>query len=198
MKRLMLIGLILFAANSQAALVTIDFEELSAPTSPTFTSNGFTFSNTAFLTGPGQGAYAYVEADSAGNQSLKLETSGFCEFNCATSAVKMTRVDGGAFSLLGFDADWECQWAYDCYGIVSGKKADGGTATGLIGSGDWLYLTEVTFFTYGVDPSGNYMGSLLEVDNIVVQAVPIPAAAWLLSAALGCLGLCRRIKTTRK
>jgi hypothetical protein len=189
MKRLMLIGLILFAANSQAAPVTIDFEEVSGG-SANFTSQGFDFRGF----NPDGGSFG-VGADGTGNQILQLSVGGFCSTYCSTASVIMTSLDGGPFSLLSADLSLvTCGIGMQCEIGVYGRMLDGSSAAGAIGSSDWLNLTEVWFSTSGSDPSGTFQQSVLNVDNIVVQAVPIPAAVWLFGTALAGLGFCRRIK----
>jgi hypothetical protein len=188
MKRILLISLFLFAGHSQAAPVTIDFEEITLGSS-NFTSQGFDFR--AFNP---DGGTAGVITDGSGNQSLQLSVSGLCSTYCSTASVIMTSLDGGAFSLLGADLSLvTCGIGMQCEIEVYGRMLDGSSATGAIGSSDWLNLTEVWFSTRGSDPSGTFQQAVLNVDNVVVQAVPIPAAVWLFATALSCLGFFRRI-----
>jgi hypothetical protein len=59
-----------------------------------------------------------------------------------------------------------------------------------VGTGDWLNLRKLTFVAGG-NPFG--VGSATaEIDNIVVSAVPIPAAMWLFGSALAGLGWLKR------
>jgi hypothetical protein len=78
------------------------------------------------------------------------------------------------------------------FGQTSRYKLSGGSATGTIGTGDWLNLEQVIFLATASSAIGIFSPTF-EVDNIVVgAAVPIPAAVWLLGSALASLGWMRR------
>ena len=67
-----------------------------------------------------------------------------------------------------------------------------GFETFVFGSG-WHNLSSVNFTDYTYDNGSSF--GLLAFDNIVVTAVPIPAAVWLFgSGLLGLVGICRRTK----
>jgi hypothetical protein len=189
----------LFAAATQAAPVVIDFEEFNLGDSagggatgnqwPPLQSQGFSVSG--FLVfDPAE----IVTGTNTGTKAFGGTVSGFGQdgFGVA-SQVSMQRSDGGAFALYSLDLLLQA----DPNGItrVSGLLAGGGSANLGVptGTGDWLNL-EAVFFS----AEGNQFGfgsATVELDNVVVSAVPIPAAVWLFGSALAGLGWLRRKQT---
>jgi hypothetical protein len=70
---------------------------------------------------------------------------------------------------------------------ISGTLAGGGAASlGVtVGIGDWLSLEYISFRAEG--NQFGLGGGTVELDNVVVSAVPIPAAVWLFGSGLGLL-----------
>jgi hypothetical protein len=86
------------------------------------------------------------------------------------------------------------------YVFIRGETSGGISAdlSAPIGTGDWLNLERMRFnatgegWGYGIDPAPVLGYGTVELDNIVVSAVPIPAAAWLFASGLIGLGCARR------
>jgi hypothetical protein len=195
-----LAGLLSFSA--QAAPVTIDFEEFSIGDGPTgsmgtydwFQSQGYEFNGG---NGPcGQyGCPPEIFIGDSGSKSLGAINgwAGQDGFG-AEVFVSMRKADGGAFAISSLDLVLE--------GFIStsiiGTLAGGGAAdlSVSVGTGDWLNLELVTFSAEGGN-SGflNEAGAAVELDNIAVSAVPVPAAVWLFGSALAGLGWMRRKQT---
>lgn len=103
-----------------------------------------------------------------------------------TFPVSIRRSDGGAFALH----------SYDQFGAsgVSYQLADGSQFyaeySDIVGTDALLNVTGVAFF-----PSGAPYEPVT-LDNIVVSAVPVPAAVWLFISALGLLGIRPRLSRT--
>jgi hypothetical protein len=75
---------------------------------------------------------------------------------------------------------------------IEGTLAAGGTVTAAtpFGTGGWLNLQSFRVFATG-DGFFAFGTSAVELDNVVVNVVPIPAAVWLFASALGLLGVRR-------
>jgi hypothetical protein len=163
---------------TQAATVTIDFDEV-APTSGmspiTVESKGYEFHATTSFGNPpdigvsSNGIYAYGE-----------NSFGYCETCSAT--IIMERLDQGVFSVLALDslgAGW-----------FSGTLNGGSTVNlslASLGTGDWLNLTQLVVYD-----ANTFGDNYVHIDNIVVSAVPVPAAVWLFGSALVGLGWLRK------
>ncbi len=191
MKRTLTLGLLLYSSITLAAPVTLDFEGLATGIFSQIEVDGFRFEEFPSYANP------RVVADAGGNQSLSVGASYCGPYGqCDYLAIVMTRVDGGAFSFFGADTSVICAGEFlvgDCYNNISGTMVGGGTASGPIGTADWLYLETVVFGISAAtwQPDGVFPYSM-SVDNVVVSAVPIPPAAWLMGSALAGLGWLRR------
>ncbi len=178
--------LLFVLGSAQAAPVTIDFENNSYTTvgNDVF-SKGFKFSGAT--AGPSNFEYASVGTGAGPNHSFGVGDSGgdICNSGgCNFAGVSFRRDDGGAFALYSLD--------YELEGIDSslrGLTMDNQTVSisTPFGTGGWLNLKSVSldastpdYFPYTSDVGVN-------VDNIVVSAVPIPAAVWLFGSGLGLL-----------
>jgi len=164
---------------AQASTVTIDFEEVTpvsgmAPVG--VDSKGYSFyASTSFGNPPDIGV------NSAGIYALAENNFGFCE-TCG-AYITMERTDGGSFAILALES-----YSF-VSGVFSGTVTGGGAASlGVpVGTGDWLNLESMMFSEFTTF-SDNYV----QLDDIVVNAVPIPAAFWLFGSALAGLGWFRR------
>ena len=205
MNQLTKIALIVIAAGSisitaQAASVTIDLEEFSVgdgagpsainepPRGTVLTSKGYDFYGQAepplspeVITGTNTG-----NTNAYGGFVAGLGQDGF---NYAV-IVNMEKSDGGAFAI--HDLDLFIDTDPDGWTQITGTLAGGGSADlGVaVGTGDWLNLESVRFFAQGNGFGFGY--GEIELDNVVVSAVPIPAAVWLFGSALAGLGWLRK------
>jgi len=181
-----------------ASSVLIDFEELSIGDGPAtgsdwMSSNGYEFTGTA-TPGPSPDGYlAKVFTGDTGTNSFGVNTwfVGQDSYG-ALATVAMRKADGGAFALHSIDLLLQT----DPYGgsiSYSGTLEGGGAAdlSTAVGTGDWLNLVLVDFTAYG-DGFGLGGFTSVEIDNVNVSAVPVPAAVWLFGSALAGLGWMRR------
>ena len=181
MRTFILLLLSASAVTAQGATVTIDFEEV-APISGmvpiTVESKGYEFyAATSFGNPPdigvsSNGIYAYGE-----------NNFGYCETCSAT--IVMERLDSGVFSVNSLNSIGA--------GSFSGTLNGGGTVNlslGSIGTGDWLNLTQLVVYDVNT-----FNDNYVQIDDINVSAVPVPAAVWLFGSALAGLGWMRRKQT---
>lgn len=190
-----IIALVSFTAN--AAPVTIDFEEFAIGQGG-IASGGYQFSG-----GGGSGAVCPCEWTSAavvnGNSGSKSWGASFffpgLDSFGSGSYVVMQKTDGGAFAIHDLDLFFQTD-SYGGYTSIVGTLAGGGAAnlSVAVGTGDWLNLKEIQFTAYG-DGFGLGGQTIVQIDNVVVSAVPVPAAVWLLGSALLSLGWLRRKQT---
>ena len=199
MKKLLWLSFIvalLQAGVTTAAPVTIDFDgdynggngAIDVPQGFTFESPNFLVINTIGGTGNG-----YIAAgDSGGPPDL--------------TPLMMRQSSGLAFSLLSADIDF-CSFPFSCSAnpsIITGYDSNGqiiaqqttpgvyGTWTTVSFDGAWSNVHAVTF-SVNVSQVGT---ASVALDNIVVDVVPIPAAAWLFGSGLMALGWLRRKQST--
>jgi len=197
MQRLVTILVVfLFATATQAAPVTIDFEEFNIDDStgggatgnqlPPLQSQGFDIAGSLVFDPAG-----IFIGTNTGTKSFGGTISGFGQdgFGVA-SFVSFTRSDGGPFAIYSLDVLLQS----DPEGVtsISGMLVGGGSANlGVsVGTGDWLNLEALSFRA-----EGNQFGfgsATVELDNVVVSAVPVPAALWLFGSALAGLGWLKR------
>jgi len=105
--------------------------------------------------------------------------------------IEMSALDGRLFDLASVDLS---SW-YDTTLTVTGYYAAGGTVTTSFFNIGSVFLTTVNFdssWTGLEKVAFDSAGSPGIIDNITVQAVPIPAAVWLFGSALAGLGWMRR------
>jgi hypothetical protein len=197
---------------SPAFAVSIGFEGVAADDSSVFLSgtiyseSGFSIDlsdNLARIAGKD-----YVTAPS-GHGSATLSWCGsyddiYGSVNCLGDSASLSHEDS-LFSLHSFDiGSGYAQSGAEPNVIITGQLAGGGTLTETIAlaswsgmqsvilSGAWTNLESVSFSTDVINYhccSASFDGV---IDNIVVTAVPVPAAAWLFGSALAGLGWIRR------
>lgn len=145
----------------------------------------------------------------ADSLALRSDTLGPIAYGAAGAGVffSMERTDGGAFAiysldwLIGIEQNVPTQFYIHGW-TMDGREVDYlspfGPGQTVLGTGDWLNLKSFRLSAYsgGTEPPGPgqpaYFSHYLQVDNIVVSAVPVPAAVWLFVSALGLLGVQRR------
>jgi len=177
--RLFLVCLLFVSVSTQAATVTLDFEE--------------DFSADPFPNSVETKGYAL---NSAGNFQF-FSNAGESDVSlvyCPGCVADLQRSDGQEFSLESIDLSL-FPGPNDVVSLTGKYSAGGSISVGLVvdeivdtyflGS-EWSGLIQVQF---GSASSAVFM------DNIVVTAVPIPSAVWLLGSALAGLGWMRRKQT---
>lgn len=192
-----------FALTTQAFAITIDFEEFSLGDGPSslsapLVSNGYEFLGSSTPGPIPDGILAEIVTGTGGTNALQAFSGwGGQDGFGAQAFVSMSKADGGAFAIHSLDLFLAgCAGPFlGCSGSesITGTLAGGGAAdlTGAVGTGDWLNLQVVTFAATG-DGFGFGAGTVAQIDNINVSAVPIPAAVWLFGSALAGLGWLRR------
>ena len=191
MNRLVAMPLFVTAAflsvSAQAAPVTIDFDTQTPGTPAPLTIDGFTFVNGEVT-------------DVSGDKKFYATASGPCNpFQCGPLTIGLTRDDGGAFAFYGADVMFDSASGLEMGGFY-GITTSGDFASGPVGSGDWLDLRAVRFEVVsscagdecGISGQIDFDTLSIYVDNVTVQAVPVPATAWLFGSALAGLGWIRR------
>jgi hypothetical protein len=182
------LGLILLFSlgSAQAAPVTIDFEEFAVGYYDSLTSGDYVM-DASYSCDSSQAPLCAAQVTSEKTFRIYGEPNFFPVF----ADFNMKRSDGGAFavhsmdSILGYGGD-RIHGTTAAGDFISGDVVD-------LGQGDWLNLVK---FRYRISyPSATPVPAIIEIDNIVVSAVPIPAAVWLFGSALAGLGWMRRRKT---
>jgi hypothetical protein len=197
----LMLGLAVVSMN--AAAVTIDFEEFSigdgagpGGLNTVLQSKGFDFTGNQHLFGAES---TEILNGVSGSKSYGGSASGYGEYGYGWGTlVVMTRSDGGLFAL--YDLDLFIEADADGYVSIRGETSGGISAdlSAPIGTGDWLNLESIRFnasgegWGYGTNLPLVLGYGTVELDNIVVSAVPIPAAAWLFASGLIGLGCARR------
>ena len=188
--------LLLIGSAAQAA--TIDFEEFGlgdggGSFGTVLTSQGYEFTGQA--TAPFTSAEVITGANTGGSNAYGGTTSGFGADGFGQFVtVTIERAGGGAFAIdsLDYFLDTDSNGWTEIRGTLAGGGTTFLTAV-TVGTGDWLNLESVTFRAEG-NGFGSGFGTV-EIDNISVNAVPIPAAVWLFGSALAGLGWMRRKQT---
>jgi len=175
------------SVGAHAAFVTVDFEEFSigdgaGPYPTVLTSQGYEF------TGQGDTLATSAEVIAGNNVGGTNAYGGFVAglgqdgFNYAVT-ITIEKADGGAFAIHDFDLFMDTDpggWQE-----IRGTLAGGGItflSSPGVGTGDWLNLESVTFRAEG---NGFDFGfGTIEIDNVIISAVPVPAAVWLFGSAL--------------
>ena len=199
LKSFMATGLLLVCNLVSGAL--IDFEGVAPAGGGT---SGFTEASPHFEDGYvvfGESAEnAILSATTTGINSNGSDVFGWCG-ECASMYIVVLRDDESPFNLLSFDAtdllftDQSGFTAGDLH--IEGFFADGGSV------GITIDLS-ATWTTYNLPSSFSNLDGVgffatpdevrdLAIDNIVVSAVPVPAAVWLFgSGLLGVIAVARR------
>lgn len=107
---------------------------------------------------------------------------------CKAGGFSFERADGAAFAVESANI---FAWSFDGGRLfdISGVTGNGTNvqlSLNTIGTGDWLNLRS---FQVGINGADTFS---ITADNIVVSAVPVPAAVWLFASGLGVLGWIKR------
>jgi len=196
MNRIALLAALILVWAGSASAATIDFEEFnlgdgggSIYDSPILTSQGYEFSGNGV---PYQSAEVISGTNTGGTNAYGGYASGFGQDGLNFSAsVHMERTDGSAFAIHSLDMflDSDVDGFTSLRGVLAGYSGVANLAV-PVGTGDWLNLQYLELFAEGNGFGYGY--ATVEIDNIVVSAVPIPAAVWLFGSALAGLGWIRR------
>ncbi len=193
------VTLLLLGAAVQSAPVVIDFEEFTPdvainPPSGDMTSKGFTFD---YLD---QGSGNPVVSSAGGSPN---GTQGYINCpNCQlVEQIDVFQSSGSVFSLQSIDlAAVNTVGNFDF--IFTGFKSGGGTVTQsalavsalqtLNFDSSW---TNLDSFRIEIEANSTTLFTASFIDNVSVDAVPIPAAVWLFGSGLAGLGFLRRKKS---
>jgi hypothetical protein len=206
MRSLLFVGFIFLSASLQAASVTIDFDDIALG------DYGGSLATPQGYQVQGQGFGPFGVADN-GSGDHSLQISGSHDFG---PLLRITNNSGELFSIQQMDVFFhdpdDCNADPNCYGTSSQRNvliqaedefgyliADMtvlhsnvlGWRTVTFDSA-WVGIATVKVTGSMVTSSTTERGGY---DNIVVTAVPIPAAVWLFGSALAGLGWLRRKQT---
>lgn len=197
MKALFFLATFLIAPLSvNAQTITINFEEWTEYTLVnSFTSNGYQFVN---------------DNSSLVIHSHDIITPGYGydlaidNFGTGLNGVIITSEIGAAFSLEQFDAaSYELNGTniYTDYLAIGTRASDGSQVSFAFDANEGMttYLTEdftlLSSLVFYAPERIDNIAAGFHLDNIVLSAVPIPAAIWLFGSGLLCLlGIARRKK----
>jgi hypothetical protein len=195
MKVLCIAALLLVGSIAVAAPVVIDFDD-TLPTYiglETYQEDGFTLISNqpdGTLIDQNDIVRNNIGIFSGGTSSQSL----FWGANGANSTISIVADSGLRFSIASLDASSLYNTAGDL--TLTGTKAGGGTVSqtltlnGDLTSYNVIGLGLVTSLVLSFD--GTVDAAPYDVDNISLNAVPVPAAVWLFASALGMLGWLRR------
>jgi hypothetical protein len=210
MRPLLIVITLLFSIVTQATTVTIDFEDVagvgqSSPFPATLYTQDYALEHSTPPPGYESSFPAYVGSSDYGNppapdggEVLNFCADAFCGYDSSNSpAFTLSHSSNIAFDL--FSVDFSNNYSglelyvtgfYSGGGTVQASvMADGINWQTLTFGSEWTGLDRVEFLT---PVSTEIVGNSAAIDNIVVSAVPVPAAVWLFGSALAGLGWMRR------
>jgi hypothetical protein len=195
MRKIMFTALMVAGGISQAGAVTIDFDD-DNPTYfglETYQEDGFTLTSNVpdgTLIDVNNVVRGNLGIFSGGTDSQSL----FWGENGANSTISIVADSGLRFSIASLDASSLYNTAGDL--TLTGTKAGGGTVSQTLTLNSDLTSYNVTGLGLVTNLVLSFDGSVdaapYDVDNISLNAVPVPAAVWLFASALGMLGWLRR------
>lgn len=182
-----------FSGNAVAGTVVLDFESFanSVPTTETLIEDGFYMDPALASADPA------IVLDSGSGVGNSLAFCGWCG---PEQGISIYALSGVTFELDEFYTyttnSGVGSYVYD--GEIIGYLEGGGTVSRLFDTNagtllfdqSWTSLTsiDIVFTTDRIDSDF----TIPAIDNITLQAVPVPAAAWLFGSALAGLGWLRR------
>jgi hypothetical protein len=188
----------LLSASALAETVVADFDDLRVgDEGRVLISQGVTFES-------GRTPAMVLSGNRAGGSGLELEFCGYCN---PTESVSIYLQSGISFELdsFRFGSVAEQQTSFPYEGTVTGYLESGGTVMQYINiasgaaqlfafDGAWSGLTSVDIEIY-LYPDSLVCCYPFAIDDVTLQTVPIPTAAWLFCSALAGLGWLRRKQT---
>jgi hypothetical protein len=199
MKKLITLMLLIVSGSAQAAPVTIDFEGF--PDTLNYgdfdTPQGFTVSGFVIPSD----SWCCDMPPTRDGQILVF-------FNTITPVASVAHTGGLDFSLFSLDLYMDPdpilsqdEWVISAYesggGLIaqqSVSRADGSGWRTISFDSSWTGISELVLQGQEIGPG--YDGAVAHADNIVVNAIPIPAAVWLFASGLGLLGWMRSRRTS--
>jgi len=192
MKNLIAAVLLLVCGTVQAAIVTIDFEEFAPVSVLEPTPVGSFEVEPWFLVSTTGNLFWFDDSCCTGNEDSYVQI-------LFSADVTVTHAQGNQFDLLSFDMAFNGINADESL-LLTGQKSDGSTVE------SWITGIETGSFTFEtillssqfenlVSITFSDSSAAVQLDNITVNAVPIPAAVWLFGSGLVGLGFLRRKKS---
>jgi len=166
--------LLFFSSVSIAAPVVVDFDEIAEQ------FPGFSVESNGFLFESGTGYSFILSADSKG---LAFGLGG---------PYTMTQVHGAVFDFLSLDIG-KCPNCWTARVDITGHFAEGGSIETSLQTGEFLETFAFSSEWVGLERVEFFSDSIL-IDNVALNVVPIPAAAWLFGSALAGLAGFRRYR----
>ena len=188
------VGATILSSSVNAQTVTIDFEEWNEYTIiSSFTTKGYQFVS--------DGASTVIHSHDIIELGYGYDY-GWSNSGTESVGAIITREDGGAFSLLQFDAaSYESGGSniYTDYLAIGTRASDGSQISYVFDANEGLFtyapigfgsLSSLVFYSPArIDG----VAAGFHMDNIVLTAVPVPLSLWLFGSGLVCLlGLVKR------
>jgi len=194
--RSFLAGVVLLgSATANAAVITIDFEQFAGVVSTFEVVAPVVALNDGFVLSPDPVGNALWVTEVAGPNPRSIDIV----FQGAGGSIDLSRTDGAVFDFLSVDLAFFSAGTFPVE--FSATKAGGAEVSLVVNH----LAIDVNYATYAASPIFSDIVSLtiqtgdgnpsMALDNIVVSAVPVPAAVWLFGSALAGLGWMRRKQT---
>ena len=195
----------ILCVSANAAPVFVDFEDVepknTALPGTSFTTKGIVFD----WAGKSPSIPAILDSNWAGGSGSEMAFCGYCD---PTNGTSLYTIDGSVFELdsLRFGGTDQSGTGFPYAGTITGYLSGGGVVTQSIFNAagtsqllsfdqTWTDLTSVDIVIEGTI-GGRAPFDTFAIDNVSLQAVPLPAAVWLFGSALAGLGWLRRKPAT--
>ena len=184
-------ALLTLAATTSLNAAIIDFEEIDntskVTTGPSLDTQGFNLFNSS----AGIGSILHWESSSPYN----ADPSGVTfSHNYSSTTTTLTQLNGGAFNLFSIDFGDVFNSGVS-QNISINAVTNSGSLLSTVVSTDSIIGLETFNLNWSNVLSASWTetsGSYLQLDNISVSAVPVPAAVWLFGSGLiGLIGVAR-------
>ena len=194
MKNLIAAVLLVGWGSAYANIVTIDFEEFAPAPMGSIGFGSFNVEPGFIMELGDPGVYLWWSTVGFGNESSLVQLTPTDH-----STVTFSRQNGGIFNLLSFDMLFG-RPNIDEDLLLRGEHGDGSIVDlRIFGSSAIIQTWETVLLSGQLDnlASITFMDNSfpVQLDNIVVNIVPIPAAVWLFGSGLAGLGFLRRKKS---